>query len=57
MDKNEARADAQQLLFLLIQNQPNLLIDKGSVNQHNGAQMANFCADFVDTYAERLMKS
>lgn len=57
MDKNEARSDAQQMLVILLQSQPNLLIDKGSVNHHHGEKIASFCADFIDAYAERLMKS
>ena len=56
MDKIEARVDAQNMLTLLIQNQPNLLVDKGSCNQHNAKELANFCADFIETYTERLMK-
>lgn len=55
MEKIDALVDAQHMLDLLLKTQPNLLVDKGGANQHNAEELANFCADFVETLAERLM--
>lgn len=57
MDKAEARVDAQNMLNQLLKTQPNLLVDKGSYNQHAAKELANFCADFVDTLSDRILKS
>jgi hypothetical protein len=54
MNKSDARDTARNLLEILIKNQPNLLVDKGSVQNAYGKEIANFCHDFIEQFAERL---
>jgi hypothetical protein len=46
-------SEARALLKELLQTQPNLLAGKGS---EQGADVANFCIDFIHTFAEYLGK-
>ena len=51
MANSSELSEAQALLKELLQSQPNLLTGKGNAQ---GAEVANFCIDFINTFAEHL---
>jgi hypothetical protein len=55
MEKTAALEMARQTLAIVLQHQDMLNKDTG-VRLNSGADVANFCADFVQQYAERLIK-
>ena len=55
MDIGNARISGQNVLELLIKNQPSLLTEKTGNHVNNGANLADFCHDFIDQYAKRLI--
>lgn len=57
MKQEYARGEAKALLHKLIENQPELIVPKNVNIEANGILAAKFCAQFIDTYAEYLMKS
>lgn len=55
MDKALAYKEASKALELLIVNQPNLFSSPASVNNNRGAVLAEYCHDFMEQYAKRLI--
>jgi hypothetical protein len=56
--KQETATDlATALLKHLIEHQPTLLRAASTPHSDDGKNVAEFCATFIDTYADHLMKS
>lgn len=55
MDNKEALAIAELKLDLILNNQPELLKKESGVYVTDGANLANFCHDFIEQYAQRLL--
>lgn len=53
MDTNTPRDQAERLLEKLIENQSNLFAVQ-ALSTNNGAPLADFCANFIETYAKYL---
>ena len=56
MHKADAYISAKNMLDLLIQNQPSLLADTNGNARAFGSNVADFCHDFIEQYAKRLME-
>ena len=56
MNKEDAYSYAESMLHKLIENQPNLLVDSHGNARSFGADIADFCHDFMDQYAKRLQE-
>ena len=56
MDKKNALQVAEAKLELLIKNQPNLFADQHAVSHDRGALLADFCHNFMERYATRLVE-
>jgi hypothetical protein len=54
MEKLDPRQTAGQLLVTLIEHQPNLFGYAQGPDRHSAQAAAQFCATFIDTYAEYL---
>ena len=55
MDKALALKEAGKALELLIENQQNLFNSVQSANSNRGSLLADYCHDFMEQYAKRLM--
>lgn len=55
MELRDARFAAQDMLELLVKNQPGLATEKTGNHINDGASLADFCHDFMEQYAKRLM--
>ncbi len=55
MEKATAFAQARDVLDLLIENQPDLFTEPNAVARGSGAKLADFCHDFMEQYAKRLI--
>ena len=51
---NDNQIEARNLLDMLIKYQPNLLTPVQVSGNNDGAALADFCADFIQQYSERL---
>lgn len=56
MEIDQARTAAKSLLTHILEHQPNLLDMQSGVHTGNGAEVARFCSDFIDTYAKYLVE-
>lgn len=55
MDKATALKQAGGVLDLLIRHQPGMFNDPNAVVNNSGSQLADFCHDFMEQYAKRLI--
>lgn len=55
MDKALAYKEASKALELLIVNQPNLFSSPNTVANNHGAILADYCHNFMEQYAKRLI--
>lgn len=56
MDLHEARIDAENLLNRVLENQPHLISGAPGHNHLHGDAVAKFCSQFIDAYADYLVK-
>lgn len=56
MDKERAVAIASGVLDNLIKHQPNLFSGPDFTAGNRGGTLANYCNDFIEQYAKRLME-
>jgi len=56
MEKKTALELAESKLEFIIKNQPNLLADAHAIANNRGALLADFCHNFMEQYAKRLVE-
>lgn len=56
MKLSSARIGAESMLELIIKSQPDLLHRQTTQSLKEGAVLADFCHDFIEQYAKRLME-
>ncbi|EYS89536.1 hypothetical protein CF68_33160 [Cupriavidus sp. SK-4] len=54
MEIEQARGSAKDLLKHVLEHQPNLLGAQSGVHTGSGAELAEFCSNFIETYAKYL---